>query len=216
MKEATELICFDLGGVLVETARRWEAACAAAGVAPPAERSSPFPWDRLAPIVDAYERDLLSWSEYLRECATVLDGRHTETELSRIHEGWLLGEFAGVFEIVQRLNATPGVRSCCLSNTNRRHWEIMTSAPERFAAFHALERRWNSFELRERKPDAAIYRAMEQASGVAASRILFFDDREENVEAARACGWRAEPIDRDAPVAGQILAHLRAHRVPGF
>ena len=185
MSNGTRLICFDLGGVVVETARRWEAACAIAGVPMPPEWRDGFPWDRLTPIVDRFERGALTWAEYLRQCAEALDHRHTPEELGRIHEGWLLGEYEGMAEIVHRLNATPGISSCCLSNTNRRHWEIMEGQPERFLAFHALGRRWNSFELGLRKPEESIYRALERESGLAGSRILFFDDRAENVEAAR-------------------------------
>jgi FMN phosphatase YigB (HAD superfamily) len=210
------MICFDLGGVLVKTAPRWDAACANAGVAMPREWREAFPWDRLAPIVDQYERDALSWDEYLHRTAQALEARHSVEELGRIHEGWLLGEFGEVAEIVRRLNATPGVISSCLSNTNRRHWEIMEREPERYAAFHALTRRWNSFELGLRKPDAEIYRAVESGSGVAAGQILFFDDREENVEAARQRGWRAELVAREGDPAGQIRSRLAAHGIPGF
>lgn len=211
-----QMVCFDLGGVLVKTAPRWDAACENAGVAMPSEWRESFPWDRLAPIVDEYERDALSWDEYLRRTARALEERHTVEELGRIHEGWLWGEYAGVAEIVRRLNATPGVISSCLSNTNRRHWEIMEATPDRYAAFGMLQRRWNSFELKLRKPEEEIYRAVEAESGVAAEEFLFFDDRRENVEAARRRGWRAECVDRERAPARQIRAYLAEHGVPGF
>ncbi len=41
------------------------------------------------------------------------------------------------------------------------------------------------------KPDPAIYRLAEQRFGYAAEELIFADDREENVAAARACGWKA-------------------------
>lgn len=40
------------------------------------------------------------------------------------------------------------------------------------------------------KPDAAIYAALEADCGVAAERLLFVDDRPENIAAARARGWQ--------------------------
>jgi FMN phosphatase YigB (HAD superfamily) len=215
-RDGRRLVCFDLGGVIVETARRWEIACAATGVP---YRGDPLADERLesfAHAVSAYETDGLSWNEYLVQGARALDGLHTRDELARIHEGWLLGEYAGVAEILRRLNGLDGIECACLSNTNRRHWEIMEGAPERFAAFHLLARRWNSFELRLRKPDPAIYHAVGAESGARPQHILFFDDRAENVEAARACGWKAELIDRDREIARQIRGALTVHGLPGF
>ncbi len=39
------------------------------------------------------------------------------------------------------------------------------------------------------KPDKQIYRIAQNRAGVQSSEILFIDDREENIEAARALGW---------------------------
>jgi HAD superfamily hydrolase (TIGR01509 family) len=216
MHDDTRLICFDLGGVLVETARRWEVGCAAAGVSFRSERHEETSWEHFAEVVDALETDALSWSDYLVQGARALGSVYSPEELGRIHEAWLLGEYPGVEAIVRSLNDANGVVSCCLSNTNRRHWQILESRPARFAAFHALQRRWNSFEMRVRKPHRDIYRRLEVESGVDPSRILFFDDREENVTAARECGWKAEVVDRDGDVAEQIRGHLAAYGVTGF
>ncbi len=41
------------------------------------------------------------------------------------------------------------------------------------------------------KPDPALYRALESTSGFTPSRIVFLDDRPENVETARQLGWHA-------------------------
>lgn len=41
------------------------------------------------------------------------------------------------------------------------------------------------------KPDPAIYRLMERRIGLPPEALLFLDDSPANVEAARACGWRA-------------------------
>jgi len=40
------------------------------------------------------------------------------------------------------------------------------------------------------KPDAEIYRQLEEETGIAPDRLLFTDDRAENIEAAAARGWR--------------------------
>lgn len=59
-----------------------------------------------------------------------------------------------------------------------------------------------------RKPDARAYRAVEVATGRAGQRILFFDDREENVSAARQCQWTATLIDHAGDAAAQMLERL--------
>lgn len=49
-----------------------------------------------------------------------------------------------------------------------------------------------SFELRCVKPDAAIYEHAVRGLGVPPEQALFLDDRQENVEGARAAGLHAE------------------------
>ncbi|UIX33491.1 HAD family hydrolase [Streptomyces sp. GQFP] len=48
-----------------------------------------------------------------------------------------------------------------------------------------------SCDLGLKKPDPLVYRAADRLLGRAPSDVVFFDDRPENVEAARAHGWRA-------------------------
>ena len=48
-----------------------------------------------------------------------------------------------------------------------------------------------SAELGMAKPDAAVYAAVTDRLGVPPEEILFFDDRQVNVDAARAAGWQA-------------------------
>ena len=43
--------------------------------------------------------------------------------------------------------------------------------------------------------------------------ILFFDDRRENVEAARRRGWNAQPIAKDGDPVPQIRRILRSDGV---
>ena len=63
-----------------------------------------------------------------------------------------------------------------------------------------------SCELGILKPDPAIYRACLDALGCRAERTLFFDDRANNVEAARDLGMEAHIFES----AGQATAIVRA------
>jgi putative hydrolase of the HAD superfamily len=48
-----------------------------------------------------------------------------------------------------------------------------------------------SAELGVVKPELGFYRAIERRTGFASGEILFIDDRADNVEGARAAGWRS-------------------------
>jgi 2-haloacid dehalogenase len=73
--------------------------------------------------------------------------------------------------------------------------------------------RFASHLMRLEKPDPRVFAYVERETGYAAERILFFDDRVENVDAARAGGWMAELIDHTGDTAAQLFALLRRHRV---
>ncbi len=64
-----------------------------------------------------------------------------------------------------------------------------------YPAFRALLHRGASHLYGLVKPWPEIYRRFTRELGASPGEILFFDDREENVIAARAEGWRAERID---------------------
>lgn len=83
------------------------------------------------------------------------------------------------------------VRTGILSNTCAPHWEHLLRRryailPGRFAEVVL------SHEVRAAKPDRAIYDIAAARAGVPPAEILFVDDLEENVAAARAAGWEAE------------------------
>ena len=49
-----------------------------------------------------------------------------------------------------------------------------------------------------RKPDPAIYEAVEKDCCLAPHSLLFADDRDENIEAARARGWQTHLFETPA------------------
>jgi putative hydrolase of the HAD superfamily len=60
------------------------------------------------------------------------------------------------------------------------------------------------------KPDEAIYRAFENEVNCTGRQILFFDDLEENINAARKRNWNAHQIDHTQPTAPQIESILQS------
>jgi putative hydrolase of the HAD superfamily len=75
---------------------------------------------------------------------------------------------------------------------------VLSNAPRELAAA-ARQADWAvwidywffSGELGMAKPDDAIYAAVTSALGVDESEVVFFDDRQVNVDAARRAGWNA-------------------------
>ena len=67
-----------------------------------------------------------------------------------------------------------------------------------------------SFEIGAMKPDARIYAAAAEMAGVPPEKIFFIDDREENVEGARAAGWQVELMS--TPAAASEALRVRGVR----
>jgi putative hydrolase of the HAD superfamily len=89
--------------------------------------------------------------------------------------------------MLEHLNAS-GVRVAILSNA-----PLGMASKARTGDWAHLVNDWFfSSELNMAKPDPGIYEAVVAKLGVEPSAVVFFDDRQVNVEAARAAGWRAE------------------------
>lgn len=216
------IICFDLGGVVVRICRTWEEACLRAGVEVrdmPRFRDPALARQRHE-IVHQHQTGAMDDAAFFRAIADASAGLYSPPEVERIHLAWTMSDYPGVAPLIARLNALPNIRTACLSNTNNAHWGILTGrspAPHADQSSDAIPRLHHhlvSHELRAAKPHESIYRLAESALGAPPREILFFDDLEENVNAARALGWRAERIDHTGDTAGQIEAHLQTHGVP--
>jgi putative hydrolase of the HAD superfamily len=87
----------------------------------------------------------------------------------------------------ERLNRA-GIKTGILSNIGD---AMELGIRGRFPALDEFSHQTFSHRLGIAKPDAAIYRHAVEGLGVPAGEILFVDDREENIEAARAEGMVA-------------------------
>ncbi len=99
----------------------------------------------------------------------------------------ITGPVAGSRELVEKL-ANRDVPLFALTNFGAEFW----------AGFHPTEPIFEHFadilvsgEEKLAKPDPAIFELAQRRFGFAPSELVFADDREENVAAARACGWHA-------------------------
>lgn len=70
-----------------------------------------------------------------------------------------------------------------------------------------FDRAYISGELGQRKPFPEIYETLEQDSGIAPARLLFGDDRDDNLSTARARGWQVARVDSEAHWAQALVSH---------
>jgi HAD superfamily hydrolase (TIGR01509 family) len=205
-ESSIKLVCFDLGGVVIRICRSWPDACAAAAIA------SRCDWEQAADARHQISMQLstgrINHATWAHQVSELYDGLYSPQELCAIHGAWLLGEYQGVGEVIDRIHRA-GAETASLSNTDHAHWDRM---PE-FPAFMKLQHRWASHLLHLVKPDPAIYREFERRVNHRSGEILFFDDLPENIEAARAAGWNAELIDPQMRTDSQIQAGLERHGV---
>ncbi|HET8745012.1 MAG TPA: HAD family phosphatase, partial [Ramlibacter sp.] len=181
---ATRAVLFDLGGVVldIDFARPltvWQ------------------PHSRLSPeeLREAFRQD----EPFLRHesgalppegyLAHLREALALECDPATIRAGFNALLVAEIEETVRLLDAIRAdVPRYAISNTNPVHVaEIERAFPRLLPRF---ERVFVSHEIGHRKPDAAAFRHVLDAIGVAADEALLFDDLLPNVEAARALGMQ--------------------------
>jgi HAD superfamily hydrolase (TIGR01509 family) len=95
-----------------------------------------------------------------------------------------------VLAVVGRLRER-GVYCALASNQERNRARHMS---EQLGYARVFDREFYSCDLGHVKPSAAFFEAMLLQANLDPARTLFIDDRQDNVEAARACGLVAEPF----------------------
>jgi HAD superfamily hydrolase (TIGR01509 family) len=208
-KTSVRLVCFDLGGVLVRIARGWQDACGRAGVTLP--HTSEAAWAKHHDLMLRYETGDIDEAAYMSEAPGVVGDGVTPEAIVKVFDAWLLGMYPGAAELIDDLKSR-GVKTACLSNTNARHWQLLRSLPE-YEPLSRLDFRLASHELRIMKPHEQAYRRAETATEFWGEQVLFFDDKPENIAAARAVNWKAELVDRADDAVPQIRDYLAAHGV---
>src|SRR4051812_11030366 len=91
-----QLVCFDLGGVLVKVVSSWEEACNRCGLTTPA---SAVAWDKHHAIMKRYERGLISSDEYFAEVTKLLHEGVSVEQFQQAFDAWLGDVYPGVFEL---------------------------------------------------------------------------------------------------------------------
>lgn len=176
---AYDIVLFDLGGVLVRL-----------GGVPQMQRltgieSEDEIWRRWlsCPWVRSFERGRCSPDAF---AAGVIDEwglTVTAEDFLDAFRAWPEALYDGAVELVD--DVAGQCRVGCLSNTNELHWADQAS---RWGFADLFEIAFLSYRLDLVKPDRDIFTHVTSALGLPPGRILFLDDREVNVDQARAVG----------------------------
>ena len=139
---------------------------------------------------DAYDRGALGaatyWETVARDLGKTFDAEILRALIDADTVVWTRPN-AETMEWAARLNRA-GIKTGILSNIGD---AMELGVLGRFPALAEFGHLTFSHQLGIAKPDTEIYRHAMEGLGVAAGEILFVDDREENIEAARAVGMVA-------------------------
>ncbi len=182
-------IVFDLGGVLVEVDpercfRFWSEHSTSTAETLRRQFVIDGPYER-------HERGEIEFSEY----AAHLRRRFAiELDDALMREGWnaLLGDaLPGAADAIKQ--ASRRYPCFLFSNSNAVHQAVWSQSQRQLLA--PLRGQFVSSDLGMRKPELSAYKKIAELAGFAPSELLFFDDLEQNVTAARRVGLQAVRVD---------------------
>lgn len=199
-------VVFDIGGVMIRLAAGWENACRAGGVEYRPFAETPAYRERLDMLERKFGCGQITSADYYSRLFELVDGRYPLTDLRMLHMSVIQQEFPGIYEVVRGLREA-GYFTACLSNTCAAHWDALDD-PAQYPAIGLLNARFASQLMGLMKPDPAIFRRFEEATGFHPQEILYFDDMPANVAAAQQCGWQAVLITQTEDAVPEIQAAL--------
>jgi len=181
----TQVVLFDLGGVLIELG----GVDRFGGLIGEADESEIWRIWLTSYWVRRFERGQCSREEF----AGGMVAEHgltvgAEAFLEQFLN-WPQGLIPGALDLVA--NLASHVRPACLSNTNELHWNEQIDAPLVQTMF---ETRFLSHEIGLVKPDREIFEHVVEGLGCAPAEVMFLDDNQLNVEAARSVGLDAHRV----------------------
>ena len=182
-----EAVVFDIGNVLTH----WQPEAFYDRVIGPDRRHALFE------AVDLLHMNaLIDGGALFRETIYDWADRHPEwgPEIRMWYDRWIELASPGIEGSIALLRALrgKGVLVFALSNFGRHSWEEARDKLDFLAEF---DREYVSGRMGVTKPDPRIYAMVEADCGIAPDRLLFADDRADNVTAAARRGWRTHQFE---------------------
>lgn len=178
-----KLILFDVGGVLVDYAgypklREW--------TRNRLSKKQLWQWWMTSKAVHDYETGAIGSDKFYQDMVAELKLPLSPKAFGQEISTWFRGALPGAGEVLSAL--TDRYQLVTLSNTNPVFWgAFMGSGLAQYFAQHFPSHRTGVM-----KPDPQAYKNVLQATGVAADSMLFLDDSQANIDAARQQGIHAE------------------------
>jgi HAD superfamily hydrolase (TIGR01509 family) len=178
-----ETVVFDLGKVLLE----FDYSRAANGLAANSTASA----DEIkrlinqSPLLFRYETGLMSKQEFYEAIRSATGFRGNLEEFSGVF-GDIFDPMPEMIELHAALKRK-GVPTYIFSNTNEL---AVAHIQQSFAFFNGFDGYIFSYEHGAMKPQEKLYEVVEQKTGHRREKIIYIDDRPENIAAGAARGWQ--------------------------
>jgi glucose-1-phosphatase len=180
------VVLFDVGGVLVElsgvpTMLAWMG-----------HRVTPEELWRMwltSPVVRAFETGRSEPETFADQLIAEMDLPVERDQLLQQFERWTLGLLPGALDLVGRVPRRYTRATLC--NSNALHWPRLMKDMRLAEAF---DHHFASHLVGRIKPDADAFEFVTATLNCAADEVLFLDDNQLNVEAAKKVGMRAVQV----------------------
>ena len=185
MRQAVDVVLFDLGGVLIRLG----------GVSPMRELAGIDDdgdlWQRWLSCrwVRSFEAGQCSESEFAEGVVADWGLSISPAAYLDAFRRWPEGPLPGAEDLLTAARDKASIG--CLSNTNALHWNDRAG---RWPLMAMFDFRFLSFELGLVKPDRDIFEHVAHALPASPSRVLFLDDNAVNVEQACALGFSGAQV----------------------
>ena len=184
MKRSFDYVLFDLGGVIIEL-KGWDQLLHWSRFSTLAELK--HHWIH-SPTVRRFETGQCSELEFGNNLVLELSLKISAAEFLRSFESWINALYPNITELLAEVSAQVPIAT--VSNTSTLHWKHI----ENWNFLHHFVHHFPSFQIGLHKPDVNYFHFVLSKLQVPAGRILFYDDKLANVEAAASVGIFAERV----------------------
>lgn len=193
-----DAVVFDIGNVLIE----WQPERHYDRVIGEARRREMFAAVDLHAMNDGVDRGE-HFPTKVAECAAAYPA--FKAEIQRWHDDWLEMASPEIPHSVRLLRAlrAKGIPVFALSNFGI---ETFALARDVYPFLSEFDRSYISGHMGVIKPDPTIYRMLEEDCGIYPDRLIFADDRADNIAAAEARGWKTHLFTGPEGWAARLVA----------
>lgn len=185
-----KVILFDLGNVLVDLGETDKLNTMLASH--DNEKNAWLKW-LASPSVKAFDTGQIALADFATSLIKEVSGNRPDSvQIKRFCDeftAWPKGLFDGALALIDSVK--PHIHKGVLSNTNAAHWPRLM---QEMALAGKFDSYFASHHLGFAKPEVAIYQQVLSALNVTPQEILFIDDNQINIDAARSLGMQAYKV----------------------